>query len=61
MTRTTQDTTTGTTSTHTTPGATGAARTDADAALHRLVETVRTLDDAALRSPSALDGWTVGH
>lgn len=37
------------------------ARTDAAAALRRLVEAVRTLDDAALRSPSALDGWTVGH
>jgi len=52
MTQTTQDT-----------GATREpdARTDAAAALRRLVEAVRTLDDAALRSPSALDGWTVGH
>lgn len=60
MTRTTQDTR-GTTSTRTTPDATGTARADAAAALHQLVEAVRTLDDAALRSPSALDGWTVGH
>ncbi|MBD7949035.1 maleylpyruvate isomerase family mycothiol-dependent enzyme [Oerskovia rustica] len=61
MTRTTQDTGTDTTGTHAATDATGAARTDAGAALHRLVEAVRTLDDDALRSPSALDGWTVGH
>ncbi|MFF3063099.1 maleylpyruvate isomerase family mycothiol-dependent enzyme [Oerskovia sp. NPDC057915] len=57
MTRTTQDTT----GTHATPDETRAARADAADALHRLVDAVRTLDDAALRSPSALDGWTVGH
>ncbi|QDW63804.1 maleylpyruvate isomerase family mycothiol-dependent enzyme [Oerskovia sp. KBS0722] len=61
MTRTTQDTGTDTTSAHAIPDATGTARADAAAALHQLVEAVRTLDDAALRSPSALDGWTVGH
>lgn len=53
MTRTTQDT--GTTSTTHHP------RTDAAGALLRLVEATRTFDDAALRSPSTLDGWTVGH
>ncbi|MFE4463852.1 maleylpyruvate isomerase family mycothiol-dependent enzyme [Oerskovia sp. NPDC056781] len=61
MTRTTQDTGTGITGAHTTPDATGAARADAAAALHELVEAVRTLDDDAVRAPSALDGWTVGH
>ncbi len=61
MTRTTQDTSTSITGTRTTSDATHAARADAGAALHQLVEAVRTLDDASLRSPSALDGWTVGH
>lgn len=37
------------------------ARTDSALALHEVIEATRTLDEATLRSPSSLDGWTVGH
>lgn len=34
---------------------------DVDRASERLVETVRSLDDAAIAAPSLLPGWTRGH
>jgi maleylpyruvate isomerase len=38
-----------------------AALRELDASTERLLSSVRSLDDAALRGPSALPGWTRGH
>jgi maleylpyruvate isomerase len=35
--------------------------TDVDQATERLIRTAEGLDDDAVRAPSALPGWTVGH
>lgn len=35
--------------------------TDVDQATERLIRTAEALDDDAVRAPSALPGWTVGH
>jgi len=35
--------------------------TDVDQATERLIRTAEALDDGAVRAPSALPGWTVGH
>jgi len=35
--------------------------TDVDQATERLIRTAEALDDDAMRAPSALPGWTVGH
>ena len=35
--------------------------TDVDQATERLLRTAEALDDGAVRAPSALPGWTVGH
>ena len=35
--------------------------TDVDQATERLIRTAETLDDDAVRAPSALPGWNVGH
>lgn len=39
----------------------GALIEDVDAASRRLIAAVAELDDAAVRAPSALPGWTRGH
>jgi maleylpyruvate isomerase len=35
--------------------------TDVDQATDRLIRTAEALDDDAVRAPSALPGWTIGH
>ena len=35
--------------------------TDVDDATERLIRSAEALDDGAVRAPSALPGWTVGH